>query len=710
MYIQNRNYFFKTVLLAGIVVTISGVGAQTNVQGTAEVWLPDVLVTALRTEKDSTALPFSTASFSSEDITGHKMSRTTPEILREVPGVMIQKTGHAQGSPYIRGFTGFRTLFLVDGIRLNNSIFRDGPNQYWGTVDPFAIDEFELVKGPGSVLYGSDAIGGTVNALTASPFDQHSENPYGGRFYYRYSTAENSHIFRGEGQSVIDGDFGIQAGVTFKNFGDLKTGGGHVENSGYDELDFDVKAEYRFNEDTRFILAHQSVNQDDAWRVHKTIYAEEFHGTKSGSEKRRVLDQSRSLSYVKFEQENIDGFVDALDITLSHHLQSETQHRIKKDNSSDYQGVDVNTVGSSVQLLSESDFGEWIYGVEWYRDYVDSFNHKLNKHGGLKSRGIQGPVADDAIYDNLGAYVQNTIKLHEQLDLILGGRYTFINADADKYEDPETGAESSMSEQWHNVAGSVRVVYHVLPERGVSLFAGVSQGFRAPNFSDMTRLDTARSDEIETPTTGLDPEEYISYETGVKVEAQRLSLTAAYFYTDVQRMIVRTPTGRVVDGNLEVTKKNAGDGYIHGLEFAGAYEFFDDWTLWGGLTWMYGSLESYPTSDPEKKSEPFSRLMPLTGSMGLCWDATDRCWIETFAVMADKADKLSSGDKRDTTRIPPGGTPGYAVFSVRGGYQLSDQLNLTVACENIGDANYRVHGSGISEPGRNFILAAEFNF
>ena len=710
MHISSQLSLWSAAVLCGSVAVSESFALEYNRTESVKTKLPDVVVTASRTDKNNLDLPYSTTSFSGRDISNYKLSRTTPEILREVPGVLVQKTGHAQGSPYVRGFTGFRTLFLVDGIRLNNSVFRDGPNQYWGTVDPYMIDDFELVKGPSSVMYGSDGIGGTLNALTGSPFDLRSENPYGGRFYYRYSTAEDSNIFRAEGKSVIDGNFGIQAGVTYKDFGDLETGGGHVENSGYDELDFDLKAEYRFSDDARLIMAHQNVNQDDAWRVHKTIYGEEFHGTSVGSEKRRVLDQSRSLSYAKFEQEQIEGFVDELDLILSFQQQSETRHRIKSDLSSDYQGFDVDTYGASVQALSDTDTGEWIYGLEYYRDEVDSFKKKFNTGGGLKSRSIQGPVADDAAYDNLGAYVQDTIALHDQVDLILGGRYTYINADADKYQDPETGDEASMSEDWHNFSGSARLVYRVLPERGVSLFGGVSQGFRAPNLSDLTRLDTARSNEIETPSTDLDPEEFICYEAGVKVEAERLMMTASYFYTDINDMIVRTPTGEYIDGDMEVTKKNAGDGYVHGIELYSAYEFIDDWTLWGGLTWMYGEVDTYPTSDPEKETEVIDRLMPLTGSTGLRWDATDRCWFETFVTMADKADKLSTRDKGDTQRIPPGGTPGYAVVSLRGGYRVTDQLNLTAACENIGDVDYRVHGSGLNEPGRNFILAADFQF
>lgn len=704
-------WFCLAAVLAGAMASNGAeTDAGTNLVSEAAVKLPDVIVTAARVPKNVLDLPYSTTSFSGEQIQNFKLSRTTPEILREVPGVMVQKTGHGQGSPYIRGFTGYQTLFLIDGIRLNNSTFRDGPNQYWGTVDPYVIDRFELVRGPSSVLYGSDAIGGTVNALTSSPFDLPAEKLYGGRLHYRYSTAEDSHIFRAEGKSVIDGNFGIQAGFTAKDFGDLKTGGGRVRHSGYSELDFDLKSEYRFNDDTRFILAHQSVDQDDAWRTHKTIYGERFHGTAVGNERRRVLDQNRSLSYAKFEEENIGGFVDELDITVSHQYQGEREYRIKKDRSSDYQGVDVNTLGASVQALTESRTGEWIYGMEYYRDFVESFKRNYYKSGGLKSRSIQGPVADDAAYDNLGVYGQDTIALHDQVDLILGGRYTYIKADADKYEDPETGARSSMADHWNDLAGSARVLYRVLPEQGVSLFTGVSQGFRAPNLSDLTRLDTARSNEIETPSTNLDPEKFIAYEAGVKLEADRSMLSVAYFYTDISDMIVRTPTGRMLDGNSEVTKKNAGDGYLHGVELAGAYELIHRWTLWGNLTWMDGEVDSYPTSDAQARREPISRLMPITATTGLRWNATDRCWIETLVTMADKADKLCTSDKNDTQRIPPGGTPGYGVFTVRGGYRITDQFRLSAAVENICDANYRIHGSGLNEPGRNLVVAAEFTF
>ena len=150
------------------------------------------IVIGRRKEDEIFEVPSTVESLSGSFLTRRRAYRTLPEALAEVPGVLVQKTGRGQGSPYIRGFTGFRTLLLVDGIRLNHAAMRSGPNQYWGTVDPLTLDRVEIFKGPASVLYGSDAIGGTVNALTRSPTVL--DSPYyrsedGSRLYHRYSSA-----------------------------------------------------------------------------------------------------------------------------------------------------------------------------------------------------------------------------------------------------------------------------------------------------------------------------------------------------------------------------------------------------------------------------------------------------------------------------------------------------------------------------------------
>ncbi len=133
------------------------------------VFHEEIIVTATASERSAHDVPYTVEVFSATELRQRRLARTLPEALAEVPGVMLQKTAHGQGSPYVRGFTGFRNLFLIDGVRLNNSVFRDGPNQYWATVDPLGLERLEVVKGPVSSLYGSDAVGGTVNAITLAP-------------------------------------------------------------------------------------------------------------------------------------------------------------------------------------------------------------------------------------------------------------------------------------------------------------------------------------------------------------------------------------------------------------------------------------------------------------------------------------------------------------------------------------------------------------
>lgn len=677
------------------------------------VTLEDVIVTATRTERDF-SLPSTVHSLSSEELQNEKMVRTVPEALKEIPGIMVQRTSHGQGSPFIRGFTGFRTLFLIDGIRLNNSTFREGPNQYWSTVDPLTIERLEVVKGPSSVLYGSDAVGGTVNAITRGPYGSAEPFAWKPRVYYRYAEAEDSHTIRSEISGGLGEGLPFLGGISYRDFGDIR--GGHdmglQPNTGYSELNGDFKLKWALGSHKSLTVAHQQVHQEDVPRTHKTVFAKSFRGTTVGKELKRDLDQDRELTYLKYETSEMGAFVDALQVTLSWHEQIEKQHRVREDKRSDSQGLDVNTLGMSLQLESLSQFGQWTYGFEYYHDDVDSFRRDFDADGLLRSVRIQGPVAGDATYDSLGVFVQDDIPLYgERLDLIFGGRFNYARADADKVEDPETGYEMSISDDWSTTVGSARILYQIDADHHWYAFSGVSQGFRAPNLSDLTRLDTARTDEIETPSPDLDPEDFIAYEIGMKAFYENFSGQLAYFYTDIDNMIVRTPTGDVVEGDNEVTKKNAGDGYIHGVELNLGYRFHPRFTLFGSLFWMEGFVETFPTAAPVKVEEPIDRLQPLTGVVGLRWEhPRERIWVEFVATLADDQDKLSTRDKADTQRIPPGGTPGYTVYCLRAGWKVTYDLILSAAVENITDKDYRIHGSGQNEAGTNVVFALDWSF
>lgn len=672
-------------------------------------WNP-VVVTATRGERALFDSPSSIETLTAREIE-EAAFRTLPDTLRYVPGVMVQKTGHAQGSPYIRGFTGFRNLLLVDGIRLNNSAFSDGPNQYWSTVDPLSIERLEVVKGPSSVLYGSDAIGGTVQVFTKGPRMGSESFAFGGRLYDRASTAERSNTVRGELTVSWNGRVGLYGGVTYADYGDLETAAGTQPQTGYDQFAGDFKLDLAAGDSAHVIVAQQNFDSDDAWRTHRTIYAQPFAGTSVGDELRRSLDQNRSLTYIQLRSDGGASFLDGAHLSLSYQSQSEEEDRTRADGRRDLQSFDADTLGLWGQFEAAGALGRWTFGFEYYHDRVDSARTDFNADGTVRAVRIQGPVADDSTYDLAAVYLQNEYSPTAWLDLVTGVRYTYAAADAGRVEDPVSGDAISLSEDDDSLVGSARFVLHLDEDEHWNAFGGVSQAFRAPNLSDLTRYDTARSNEIETPAPGLDAEEFLSYEVGLRGEFDALFAQASWFWTEVDGMIVRQPTGAVIDGDREVTKRNAGDGFVQGFEVEARWRFAENCTLWGAFAWLDGEVDGYPTSDPVAVREPITRLMPMTTQVGLRWDAPEGdCWLEAVLLNAADADRLSASDRSDTQRVPPGGTPGYTTLSLRSGFRLSHSTTLTAVLDNVTDEDYRVHGSGINEPGLNFIVGLEWRF
>ncbi len=619
--------------------------------------------------------------------------RSLPQALRGVPGAMVQETAFGQGSPYLRGFTGFRNLFLVDGVRLNNSVFRDGPNQYWATVDVHGLERLEVLQGPASSLYGSDAVGGTVNASTGDPFLARS------RALVRAASAESSLTSRLE--LALPGErWAARLGATGKTFGDLEGGPGVGEQPGvgYDEHALDLKVARHLAGDWRLDTLVQHARQNNVPRTHRTVESVPWHGTSAGSDLKRELDQERQLGYLRLGNTDLDGPVDATSFTLAYSRTEEVRDRVRGSGARDLQGFTVNTLGLLAQARSATSFGVTTYGIDVYRDHVDSFS---------TGNPVQGPVADDARYRTADVYLQHRVTLAERAQLVLGARHTRAEAEADGVLDPATGQPMGIDDDWSATVANLGLAWEVVPGRLVT-FGSVAQGFRAPNLSDLTRFDSARSNELEVPTPGLEEERFVSAEMGVKLRGQRVDLRLAVFRTWVDDLIQRVPTGRNVDDEHEITKANLGDGRVDGVEASWRAAVTDQVRMFGTLSWLDGEVETFPTSEPVLVREPLDRLMPLTASLGVRWTPGNRgYWIEGMVLAAEGQDRLSTRDASDTSRIPPGGTPGYVVVHLRAGGRIGRRLEATVGVDNLNDEDYRIHGSGTNMPGRNLVLTLQ---
>lgn len=678
-----------TIVLGCWFVAVSGVFSQ-ELQEFPEV----IYVTSERMQASEFDTPYSVAQINAEDIRSN-LYRSIPEMLKSTSGVMVQKTSYGQGSPYIRGFTGYRTLFLIDGVRLNNSTFREGPNQYWNTVDTFSIAKLELVKGPSSALYGADAIGGTVQVFSRDLDTSLIKRETDLEYFLRRSTAEHSQLARASLISESK-NAAYQVGVSYKDFGDLTRGNNQPQpNTGYDEYNFDGKVSLNIDDHWTITSAAFLTKQTDVPRTHKTIFSTSYAGTSVGNELRRDLNHRRILSYFKLTGQQLTGNLSEAELTISWQQQQESRERLRTKDRFDVQGVETDTLGLQLQLSSDLGIAKLVYGVETYFDSVDSYS---------SSNKIQGPVADDASYTWMGAYLQVRLDLSEKWDLLTGARINYMQAASDKISDPKTGESISLKGSWNDTVANLMFNYKL--DQSQNVYAGAAQGFRAPNLSDLSRFDSARSNEFEIPATNLDSEHYTNLSMGYKYHATNLVVDWSLYYTIINNQIERIPTGEQnADGEFEITKENIGDGYFSGTELSINYRLADSWLIAAQAAYTEGKTDTFATSERINTREYASRLMPPTAYFELKYAPQHLpWWLGVNFTVVDKADRLSSRDKLDVERIPPNGTPGYGATNLRAGYRFSDQLNVIFAIENILDKDYRVHGSGQNEAGFNVIL------
>jgi outer membrane receptor protein involved in Fe transport len=701
-------------------------------QGSDPVVLPEVVVIASGAfEQELFYLPWSAAVIKRQEL--RDTARTFSEALTGLPSVMVQKTAYGQSSPYIRGLTGYHNMLLVDGIRLNNSAMRAGPNQYWSTVDMLSLSRVELLRGPQAVLYGSQAIGGVVQALgapaifsepdasgdpNAKEFNPNNAWFGSGGMYSRWSSAESSYTLRFEGE-MHNNDWSLRVGQTLQSFGDLRGGKdvGLQKNTGYDAYATDIYLDRRLAGDVLLSFGVQNVKQNDVPRTHKTVDGLDWRGLKPGSELYRLQDQTRRLYFARVSWDHAGGWADSAQITLSLHDQSETRNRMKGNpdgtpKGGDFQGLGVSDLGLNARFEADGNWNDrWSYGIEIHRESADSFKRKFDANGVTTSTEIQGPIAADATYTTIEAYVQDEIFLSDTWSLIPGVRFSRIDVDVDRVQDPVTGLATAFSRDYQSAVGSLRALWQPNPDN--VWFAGVSQGFRAPSLYDLTSLD--ETSVIETPDFDLESENFLQAEIGGRGRTGGWDWEASLYRTWISDMIVRSPENTT---GSDVLKSN-GDGWINGFESRISYRWNDsiDTELW--TSWMDGEVEQrLPGPGFAQVDRPLDRLMPLQARLSTRYQKPiSDWWAEAYIWAMDGQSKLSLRDERDTGRIPDtngdgfsDGTPGFAILGIRTGWDLNPGARLTVALENLGNVDYRVHGSGINGAGLNLIVGLNLRF
>ncbi|HWR99984.1 MAG TPA: TonB-dependent receptor, partial [Prolixibacteraceae bacterium] len=519
--------------------------------------------------------------------------RSAPEALSLAPGVFVQKTNHGGGSPFLRGLTGNQTLQLVDGIRLSNAIVRYGPNQYFNTIDLFSIDRIEVLRGGGSVQYGSDAMGGTVQTFSHEVTT--SEKPA-----WR-GTALSRFVTRGMEQSVhgrlnySSEKIAFTAGSTWRNFGDLVGGDttGTQTPTGYKELDFDMKGRIILSGSSSLTMAWQRVRQKNVPVFHK-IALENYAVNE-------MDPQERNLAYLRLDQVLKAGVFKSSVFTAS--WQQNLEGRNLRKNGSSILRTErdqVRTLAFSAEAYATNENG-WSAnnGIEIYNDLVNSSrtDKDMNTDEEVSKRGL---YPDGATMTSMALFTLHTLDL-KTWSINAGARFnTYVN----KVEDEVLGTTTLTPSALVGNLGLLRKLNETS-----NLFISLNTGFRAPNTDDLGTLGIVDF-RYETPNFDLKPEHSFQYQAGYKYKSRKLKGEIYLYRNELYDLIVRQKIpGDTIDGYPVYQKENAERAYVQGIETAWSLEFDKSWLVSGNMTYTYGQNIS--------KNEPMRRIPPLFGRLAL---------------------------------------------------------------------------------------------
>jgi outer membrane receptor protein involved in Fe transport len=636
---------------------------------------------------------------------------TTPEALENEPGVTMQRTNTGGGAPIVRGLLGQHVLLLIDGVRMNNAITRFGPNQLLNTIDPFQLQRIELMRGPASVLYGSDALGGVINLITRKPsFDPRRAWDAGAEARGRFDSASTGLV----GNLALEGHLrglGLRVAGSGKHFGELLGGRetGLQRFTAYREGDADVAARWEIDERSSLGLSFSTVRQHGAPRTDKST-ATDF---------RLFTDQIRDLGALRFSGQYEDFFIKEVEagISLSNMDELRERFRLAQDqNHVERERDDVLSLGGQLALRSDLpwNLGALRYGVEVYNDWVGSSKVHERISSKVHIPQDRSRYVDGSRYLQLGVFLLDHISVGEKLAFDLGGRVSSWTAHVPRDMHRGPGIDVTNT----GVVGSLHGRY--LLGDGLNLVAGLSQGFRAPNIDDYTAQGCSGQG-YDVPNNDLRPEKSVSAEAGVKLDLFGL-LTGSvfYYFTHLDDLIVRMPAAlpegisrQDLCGREQVNvlkRDNARTGSIHGVELSLRLALGRHWTLYSWAAWARGEV----TLDlPGSFTEPLGRVPPINGMAGVRYDVADDIGFVELAVRwSTRQDRLSTTDYSDRRICPDGargcdGTPGYAVVTLRGAARLHKYLRMTASVQNLTDETYRNHGSGIDGPGLSALLGME---
>jgi len=707
----------------------------------SKISMEEVVISATRWNQISANIPSKIITIPLKEVTLQN-PQTTADLLAVSGEVFIQKSQQGGGSPMIRGFSTNRLLYTVDEVRMNTAIFRGGNLQNIISLDPFAIEKSEVLFGPGSVIYGSDAIGGVMSFHTLTPQLSLNEKPMiTGKAVTRYASANNERT----------GHFDINIGwkkwalvssISSNDFDDLRMGSHGPDEylrfvyvqrqngadnvitnddpriqrpSGYSQINMMQKVRFKPTDTWDFQYGFHYSETSEYSRYDRHIryrnglprYGEWYYGpqkwmmnnlTVTHDGKNAIYDQiTIRLAQQFFEESRIDRDID----------QDERHIRTEKVDAYSV-NIDFNkTIGRRHKIF---------YGVETVQNNVTSTGIDKNISTGVE---VSGPSRyPQSTWASYSAYASEQLRVSDKFLLQTGLRYNqyILDAEFDTTFYPFPFKTANLNNG--ALTGSIGFVCRPTDKWVIS--ANVATAFRSPNVDDVGKVFDSEPGSVVVPNPDLDAEYAYNGELAIaRMFGELVKLNLNGYYTLLKNALVRrdyTLNGFdsiVYDGTLSRVQaiQNAAVANVYGLQTAIQVILPSGFGFSSDFNYQKGEEElDDGTRSPSRHAAPWFGVSRLTYNI-------NKLSIQLYVVYSGekKYEDLPEEEKGkpEIYAIDANGnpySPGWYTLNFKAMYRFMDHLSVSAGIENLTDQRYRPYSSGIAAPGRNFIFSLKANF
>ena len=735
------------LLLITFVIPLS---AQEKIDTTKTSYLDEVVISANKIAEPRKYVA-QQVQIINQSIIRNLNAQTSADLIQNTGQVAMQRSQQGGGSPIIRGFEASRVLLMIDGVRMNNAIYRGGHLQNIITMDNNVLDRAEILFGPSSTVYGSDALGGVVHFFTRNPeLANDKKVNVSGNTFVRFGSANNEKT--GHIDLNIGGKrFASFSSFTISDFGDLRMGkkinkalgeeywvrnvyaqraadnSGDVlitnddpytqKFSGYKQYDFLQKFLFKQSDRVQHLVNFQHSTSSNVPRYDRLTDAQ---GTGLRSAEWYYGPQDRLLISYQFKLNDLGKLADALTATASYQdIEESRNDRRFNSNNLNHRTENIKVGAVTIDLQKKIKSNQLRYGFDSQFNNLTSTAYRENiSTGAISSIDTRYPGGDNTL-NYWALYATHTLPLNDKWTLNDGiriGGSSLNSTFVDKSFFPFPYNDIKQNNTY--ASGNIGIIYSPTSWKFSFL---TSTGFRVPNIDDLAKVfESVQGSPTSTgilvvPNPDLSPEKTINGDLSItKFFGSRVRLEGTLFATNFFDAIVTLPTTFNNQSTIDyngfpanvVSSQNANQAYIYGYSVSGQFELLPKLNLTAAYNYTYGRVKN--DNGPET---PLDHIPPTFGRIGLNY-ATSKLNAELFSNFNGwkRLDNYSSSGEDNLQYATPEGMPSWYTLNVRASFTINNVFTLQAGIDNIMDLQYRHFASGINSPGRNIFGTLRVKF